>query len=303
MATFTANFPELMETRMKQIFFMNFTQVPQTHREIMQHQTSTKSHEDRMRVAGLGRFALKPEGSPIAFDDPVQGSRIRTVHSTSALGFRATHEAIADDQFNIIDRIPSDLGESARDYQERLAWDVINDGFAAATYTGLDGLGLFSTAHTSIRPGVANQSNSLSPAIALSQTGLETIARMARTTQSEEGRFVSVRQQILVIHEDLAETAYVLLNSAYKPGSGDNDVSTVVSTRTGMKVVATPYKTSTTNWSVHDAPGRNSLQWNDREILNFSEMKDADTLDRKYYAMFRSSTQFSEWRGNFGSNA
>ncbi len=302
MATFSANTPELLSTLEKEIFFKNFTQAPQKFRDLFSVKTSSKAYEDRLRVAGLGTFQTKPEGTPVAFSDPIEGTRRRVIHTTYALGFRVTKESYADDQWDIIKQMPADLGDSGRDHQERIAWDLINDGFSGTRHTGLDGLSLFNTAHTRLRPELGTQSNSLSPAVALSITGLETIMTLASTTQSEEGRYVDLEQSTLLIEPTEEHNAYVLLNTQKKSGSTDNDASTVVSSRSGLTVLATPFKTATRSWSIHARPGKNSLQWNDRETMDFDRAKDADTFDMKFYASYRASVQFSEWRNNWGSN-
>lgn len=302
MATLSGNFPELLETRDKEIFFKKYTQQEQKFRSLFSVKPSTKAHEDRMRVAGLGTFQSKPEGTPVAFSDPIEGTRRRVIHTTYALGYRATMEAIADDQWDILDQMPADLGDSARDHQERVAWDLINDGFDGNRHTGLDAAALFGT-HTALRPEVNQaQTNELTPAVQLSITGLETIMTSAMTTLSEEGRYIDLSNSLLVIHPTEAHNAYVLLETVQKSGSADNDVSTVVSSRSGLTPLITPFKTSTRSWSVHDSPGRNSLVWNDRMGLDFARGKDADTFDQKHYGYYRASVMFSEWRGNWGSN-
>jgi len=302
MATFSANTPEILSTLEKDIFFKNFTMQEQKFRMLFESKTSTKAYEDRMRFAGLGTFQVKPEGTPIAYSDPVEGTRRRVLHTTYALGFRVTMEALADDQWDIIKQMPADLGDSGRDHQERIAWDLINDGHTGARHTGLDGLRLFHTAHTSLRSEVATQSNELSPAVQLSVTGLETIMTMASTTQSEEGRYIDMDQALLVIHPTEQHNAYVLLETVQKSGSADNDVSTVVSSRSGLTPLITPYKTATRSWSVHARPGKNGLCWNDRHTMDFDRAKDSDTFDSKFVAFYRASVMMNDWRNNWGSN-
>ena len=302
MATFSANTPELLSTLEKKIFFKNFTQAPQKFRDLFESKTSKKAYEDRLRVAGLGTFQVKPEGTPVAFSDPIEGTRRRVIHTTYALGFRVTKESFGDDQWDIIQQMPADLGDSGRDHQERIAWDLINDGYAGNRHTGLDGLSLFNALHTRLRPELSTQSNIISPAVALSITGLETIMTLGRTTQSEEGRYVDLDMGLLVIHPTEEHNAYVLLETTQKSGSTDNDVSTVVSTRSGLTPLATPFKTATRSWSIHARPGKNSLAWNDRETMDFDRAKDADTFDMKFYGYYRASVMFSEWRNNWGSN-
>ena len=162
---------------------------------------------------------------------------------------------------------------------------------------------LFQASHTILKGASSTTSNILSPAVALSQTGLESILTLASTTTSDEGRFVDLAPSILLIHPNEQHNAYVLLNTDYKPGSADNDRSTVVSSRSGLRPLEVPYLSSQTNWFVFSPPGKNTLAWNNRKSLTFSRAQDADTFDQKFYGAYRASVMFDEWRGSWGSQA
>lgn len=305
MTTFTANFAEAMETRSKEWFFKNFMQQPLMFPKLFSRRPSTKRFEDRIRAAGFGTFQEKPEGIPVSFDDPIEGTRRRTAHTVFGLGYRATWEAIEDDQWDILDQMPSDLGDSARDHMERTAWAVENDGFAGATFTGLDGLSLYNTAHPSLRPGVGTQSNSLTPALALGIPGLEAALNVARGTLTEEGRQAVVVLRKLLYHQNLQHVAYTLLQTEFRSGSGDNDRSTVASTRSGITPVedqGVPYITSQTAWSVHSSGRKEALLWFDRAQLFFERGRDAVTFDQLHWAAYRAHAAIAEWRGHVGSN-
>lgn len=302
MSTYTHDHPELMETRQKMIVFKAYAQQSQQGFKLFKRVPHTTGFVDRMKMAGLPKFRLKGEGAPVAFADPVQGTRVREVIQTFALGYRASHEAMRDDQHDILNKVPADLGDAARDYQESLMADLINDQFTGTFYTGLDGLALMSASHTSLRPEVGLRSNLVSPAADLDVTGLEAILTLRRTTQSEEGRYIEVGGSTLAVHPSLEHRAYVLLNTALRPGTANNDVSTVVSSRSGLTVMSWSFKSSLTNWSVHDTPEKNGLEVRERETLTFAEAKDSDTFDRKFYGYFRWKVLMNDWVGNFGSN-
>jgi hypothetical protein len=306
MGTFTFNHPELLERDEKDIFFKNFAMIPLLYTKLFTTKKSTKAYEDGMRVAGLGTFHTKPEGTPIGFDDPVSGARARTVHTTYGLGFRVTMEMSEDDQEDIIRQMPADLGDSARDHQERLAWSLVNDGFAGATYTvladGAAAVSLCNATHTALKTGTT-QSNILSPAVALSMTGLESMMNLASLTTSEEDRYQDTAISTLVFHPNLQHTAHVLLETEFRPGTSDNDRSTVVSSKSGITPLVrqgVPYLTSTTAWF---GSGRNDLTWNNRKSLTFDRSKDSDSFDSKFMAHYRASVMVREWRGFWGSNA
>lgn len=307
MGTFTFNHPELLERDEKDIFFKNFGMIDLMYPLLFKIKPSTKAYEDGMRVAGLGTFHTKAEGTPVGFDDPVSASKVRTVHTTYALGFRVTMEMVEDEQEDIIKQIPADLGDSARDHQERLAWSLVNDAFSGSTYTGLvDGaaaVSLCNGTHTALKTGTT-QSNILSPAVALSVTGLEDLMNQASITTSQEDRFINIRPTKLIYHPNLQHQAHVLLQTENRTGSADNDKSTVVSSQSGIVPLingGVPYLSSTTAWFL--AADNADLTWNDRKGLTFDQAKDSDSFDLKHYAHYRASVMFREWIGFWGSNA
>jgi len=302
MATFTAAFADLLERQEKAIWFRKMTNVVRKREQLFNIVASDKAYEDRQRVAGLGRVALKPEGTPVAFDDPVIGTRIRTVHDTFALGWRRTMEMGQDDLFHVMDRMTEELADSVLDKQERIAWGLLDDGFAGTTYTGLDGLALFSTAHTNLKLG-GTQSNMLSPAVALGTTGIEAMRTLAKTTTNEEGRYIDLKYSTLVIHPNLEWQAQVLLDTEYEVDSSNNNINTVNRARSGLSILDVPYLTSETAWSIHAPKSQHSLTINNRMSPEFDSAGDPDTKDQKFYACFRESAMFSGWRGHWGSNA
>lgn len=297
MASISPQFFELMETRQLGIFFTHLTMIEELFSQLFQRKPSSKAYEDRIRVAGFGTLVTKREGEPITFDDPVQGTRIRTLHAVYALGWRATQELMDDEQHGVMDQMSADLGKSVADHRERIAFNFIN---SAATSTVLENENLASTTHTNIKDG-ATQSNDLSPAVDLSTTGLETIMNLAMTTTSEEGRFIRLMPKILLIHPNLQHRAYELLQTEFKVDSADNNRNTIASSRSGLRTLEVPYLTNTDGWSVHAAPGENGLTWYDRREPTFRQAPDADTEDRKHYALYRAHATGNEWRGNWFS--
>lgn len=307
MGTFTFNHPELLEADQKEIFFKEFSQQELMHPLLFKMLTSNKGYEDGMKVAGLGTFHTKPEGTPFGFDDPVSAPKVRNVHTVFGLGYRVTMEMADDDQHAIIDQIPADLGDSARDHMERVAWALPNDAFAGSTFTGLtDGaaaVSLCNATHTNLKTGTT-QSNILSPAVSLSTTGLESLMNTASLTTSDEDRFINTEATTLVYHPNLQHTAHVLLKTEFEAGTSLNSRSTVVSSQSGitpLRAKGVPYLTSETAWFLSSPAA--DLRWYTRTPLTFDQAKDSDTLDRKFYGYYRAHVSFYEWRGFWGSNA
>ena len=299
MATFTLQHPELLDDREKEIFFKRYAMREEMYTKIARMRRSTKAYEQAMRVRGLGTFTLKPEGAPIGYTDPISGPVVRTVHSTYARGFRVTEEMLDDDQWDIIEKQPADLSDSAKDHRENLFWGSINNAFT--TFTGLDGLSLINTAHTRL-DGSATDSNQLSPGLALSVGALQAITTMAETTQTEEGRFTLIPQKWLVHHPNLSHKAKELLKSQFNPETSDNAINTVATTETGLMSFSVPYLADQDDWFVFADSENHSVTWFDRKDLTFDSSTDPATKDRLYDARYRAHVAARDWRGVWGSN-
>lgn len=296
---FSAQHAELLETTAKEMFFKQFSMRPVIFRQILRVRSSTKAFEDGMRVQGVGTLALKREGTPITYTDPISGARVRAFHSTYGRGCRFTEEMWDDDQWEIMNQMPADLGDSARDHQETLAHAPINGAFVSTTYSTLDGQPLISTAHTNL-DSTATFSNRLSPDLALSVTGLRAVTVLAVQTKSEEDRFVSIRQKTLLVPPDLMHTAQELLESQFDPETSTNAVNTVAMSRSGLSPVTSPYLTSSTAWYV--IGDMHSMTWYDRKPITPDSGTDSHTKDFLFDIRYRALVRDLDWRGWWGSN-
>lgn len=296
MATLRGNLPEVYEARMAELFFKRLTMEPLIYPRVANIKPSSKAYEDAFRVSGLGTFQLKPEGTPIAFDDPVQGDRVRIIHDTYALGFRVTMEAREDAQYNVISDMPSDLGDSGRDHQENVFWTVFNNG--ATTVTALDGVVFFAATHAALKPKnplVNAQSNILVPGVALSTVGLEAMHQNLRMTLSEEDRQTPMKMTQLLVHPANYYEATRLLESTQAPGSGDNDVN--VMNRFGIEIIDVPYLTDEDNYFGGTDKSRHGVVYHNRKELTFSSGKDTVTMDDMFTSHYRASVGVRDWRG------
>jgi phage major head subunit gpT-like protein len=291
--------PELLEKRMRRVYFNEYRMIAPIYTKIANVIKSGQAHEDVIDVSGLGTLALKPEGTPISYDDPVQGTRKRTVHSTYALGFRVTMECQQDELYGIINRMPSDLGDATRDHKERIFFGILNGAFGT-TITGLDGLALCSTAHTLLKD-TATVSNMASPGVELGVTGLEAALTNFSLTVNHSNRYINITPQHLVIHPNEQHNAVQLLKTQKEPFTAENQVSTVSTSQTGITDIQSPYLTDTDAWFVVSGKKQHTLIWYDRMPVTFSNSKDSQTKDSLFDAMYRASVTFDDWRGVYGS--
>ena len=301
MTTFRGTAPDVFEARQAKLFYAEYAQDPELFKTLFNMLSSSKAYEDAFRMSGLGTFVAKAEGTAISYSDPVQGPRRRTVHTTYALGFRVTMEAEADAQYDVIDRMPGDLAESAKNHRETLAWGALEDTFDGTTYTGLDGLSLVSTVHTTLRPEVGTLSNEISPGVALSETGLEAAMQRMLDTQDENGRQIgtSIKAKWLVTGTSLTYLAQKLLKTEKKFDSADHNVSIVATSQSGIQDLASPQIADANDWWL--VANKHGLNWYDRERLTTDSGRDNNSKDRFFDAFYRASIMFTDWRGLIGS--
>lgn len=306
MATTRGIAPELLEPWVSDIFFKRFKDRQRQYESIFNVMPSSRAFEDDFEVAGLGTYTIKPEGVPLQYDNPVQGDRRRVVMLTYALGFRVTMEMMEDDQHGIISKLPSDLSDSAYYSMETLAFGVINDAFAGSTYTGLpegDGTrrSLCNTGHVFLRSPGSTWSNSLSPAVALSVSGIEAAITMFRTQKNEEERYTVLTPKTLLCREDLYWTAHKLLTGDKEAFTADNTANIIA--QQGLQTVTSPHITSTTAWWLLTEKSDHTLHFYNRKTLTFGESTDSDTFDKKYQSHYRAAVCFKKGLGVVGSNA
>jgi hypothetical protein len=310
MATFRGLLPETLEPFVNTIYFKTLKQIKLLYPEIFANKPTGLAFVDEFSVAGLGRFVQKPEGTPAAFSDPVQGDRRRTLVLTWALGFRVTMEMREDEQHGIVAKMPADLAESARDSQDRLAWGLINVAFTAADDTANtclpegDGTrrSLFDTGHVPLRNPGATQTNRLNPGVALGTAGMETALTIFRTQQGEEERFVNVEPNKLLIHPDNEFVAVQLLDSDKEVNTAENQVNAVSRARLGLSVCQSPYITDTDSWSLWNT-AKSPADWISRKALTGPQRStDSQSFDSIYISHYRAAVQYNgNWRAAVGS--
>ena len=302
MATFSGSFAELLEPRLRTAYFRQYTQVPLLYPQCFNVMKSTRAFEDVVKVGGFGPLAVKGEGQPIAYDDPIQSDRKRTVHTVYGLGFRVTTEMMDDDLYNVIEKMPKDLGDSTRNHQEVLAWNVFNTGFVATTHAIIGGGAML--ANQTLIKSLGTYRNDLNPAVALSVTGIEDIMILARTMPDESGRFMQIKVANLIVPSALDfEAARLLETTRGEPGTDENQINTVAANRLGIKVIVCPYLTSETAWFMTAQKSQHTLNWFNRKPIKFDSGKDFATKDALYDVSYRAHVTVDNWQGVWGSNA
>lgn len=249
MPTSTRTLSGFFENIYREVVDLSMRVQPDEHPMVMRVLTSDRNFERFKTYAGLGRPQVKPELSPIQFDDPIEGPHREVEHQTTAIGFKISYEAMEDDKFGIGSQTAGSLGDSLREgYEEDFAalWNncLATDGNPVLTY---DGVSIANDAHVPLGQGVATQDNLFTGDVSLSL--LQSFRYHFRNLVNDRGlRNQGHRLATVIIAPDA--TTEPLLDqmiggTGMQPFTADNTVHELAELRTQIKKVVYSYMTDT----------------------------------------------------------
>ena len=298
MAISRAQLVKELEPGLNALFGLEYKNYANEHSQIFDTENSDRAFEEEVMLSGFGNAGVKPEGQSVNYDAATETFTARYTHETLALAFSITEEAIED---NLYDRLASRytkaLARSMANAKQVKAANVLNRGFNSS-YTGGDGLELFSTAHVIVS---GTEQNELSTAADLNETSLEQAMIDIAALTDERGLKIAAQGRKMVVPSALQFTAERLLKSVGRTGTADNDISAVVSMNViPQGYVVNHYLTDTDAWFIKtDVP--NGLKHFVRAPIKTAMEGDFETGNVRYKARERYSFGWSDWRGVFGS--
>jgi len=298
MAISRAQLVKELEPGLNALFGLEYKNYANEHSQIFDTENSDRAFEEEVMLSGFGNAGVKPEGSSVNYDAATETFTARYTHETLALAFSITEEAIED---NLYDRLASRytkaLARSMANAKQVKAANVLNRGFNSS-YTGGDGLELFSTAHVIVS---GTEQNELSTAADLNETSLEQAMIDIAALTDERGLKIAAQGRKMIVPSALQFTAERLLKSVGSTGTADNDISAVVSMNViPQGYVVNHYLTDTDAWFIKtDVP--NGLKHFVRAPIKTAMEGDFETGNVRYKARERYSFGWSDWRGVFGS--
>lgn len=260
---------------------------------------SIKHDEDHGSISGFTNFTEKtPQAEPDE-DSPVQQFRKQFVHVEYAKQSKIDRTVIDDSRFEFFSRFGPLLGQSAvRTFEESAAKTFVNSFTGSDGGLAEDGLSLCNSAHVNVDSG-NSQSNSGSTALSFSAVG-DTRVSMRKFTDYR-GQKISVRPDLLIVPEDLEQTAFEIVRSSGDPTSG-NLKANFHNGRFGA--VVWRELTSTTNWWMADSiMMANELLWYWRIVLEIFGDGSLMKGTRSIGGYYRSSFGALDWRWVYGQNA
>lgn len=267
--------------------------------EIFEKHTSDKQIELDVEMKMMGLGAIRPEGSPTNYQDMGQRYVTQYVNRYVSAGFVITRAAIKDNLYRAeFPKQAQSLKDSLDQTKEVLGATVINNGFNTS-YPGGDGQPLFSASHP-IDGGTV--SNTFTVQADLNETSLENALVQIQQFQNVAGLRVMVQPKKMIVPPQLQWTANRILNSQFRTGTGNNDISAVYNTNAvpdGYRV--NQFLTDTNAWFLL-TNAQQGLKYFDREAYETSMFSDMDTDNLKAKAIARYSFGWSNWRAAFGSS-
>ena len=287
-----------LEPGLNALFGLEYATYENQHAEIFDTENSDRAFEEEVMLSGFGAAAVKPEGTSVNFDNATESFTARYSHETVALAFSITEEAVEDNLYDKIStRYTKALARSMAHTKQVKAANVLNNGFNSS-FTGGDGVELFSSAHPTTS---GNQRNELATASDLNETSLEQAMIDIAAFADDRGLKVAAKARKMIIPSALQFTADRLMNSAGRTATSDNDINAI--RNMGMipeGYVVNNYLTDTDAFFIKtDVP--NGMKHFQRAAVATSMEGDFETGNVKYKARERYSFGFSDWRGMFAS--
>lgn len=295
-----AQFKKELQEGLNTVFGLEYKQYPEQWRDSFDISISKKSYEEDVLLVGFGAAATKREGAGLQYDEGSEGWTARYIHETVALGFSITEEAVEDNLYGDIGaKYAKALARSLQHTKEVKGANVLNNGFSAS-FTGGDGVALFSTAHPLVGGGTF--SNTFTTQADLSEASLED-ALIAISNFVDDRRIpVSVMATKLIVPPALMFTAERLTKTMGRPGTADNDVNASKSMGMltgGMRV--NQRITDTNSWFLKtDCP--DGLKHFVRKGVSRGMEGDFETGNLRYKARERYVNGWTNPRGAFGSS-
>ena len=281
------------------LFGLEYQKYGEQHTEIFESETSERSFEEETKLSGFGQAPVKDEGSSISYDNAQEAWTSRYTHETIALGFSITEEAVEDNLYDSLSsRYTKALARAMAYTKQTKAAAVLNNGFNSS-YTGGDGVELFSTAH----PLVSGGTNSNEPATAsdLNETSLEAAVIQIAAWTDERGLLIAAKPKKLIIPPALQFVATRLLETEGRVGTAENDINAIMNNGVVPEgYTVNKFLTDDDAWLLTtDVP--NGLKHFKRAAMATGMDGDFDTGNVRYKARERYSFGWSDPLGIFGS--
>jgi len=283
------------------LFGLEYNRYGEEHKEIYEIETSERSFEEEVKLAGFGAAPVKAEGAGITYDAAQEAYVARYTHETIAMGFAITEEAVEDNLYDSLSARYTKALARAMAYTKQVKAASILNNATSGSYLYGDGKALLATDH----PLVNGATNSNRPAAHadLNETSLENAIIAMASWTDEKGLLIAAKARKLVVPPALMFVASRLLDGAKneRPGTADRDINAILTNSAIPEgYTVNHWLTNTTQWFLlTDVP--NGLKHFVRAPVKQEMLGDFETGNARYKARERYSFGVSDPLGIYGS--
>lgn len=292
------SFPDALDKAIKTVYFEQYKEESPVYSQIFSVRTDDSDYVKDSEISGFGNAILKTEGANISLGEINQAYDVTFTHRTWGLGFIITEEMMEDNRIDLMKKLASSLPKAFPRTYETESAAIFNNGFTSGTYG--DGVYFFSASHP--RPdGGAVQSNLLTVAADLSDTSLKAAIVQMNKMRGLKGERLNLTPDILVVPPDIGPEAYTILNTQKITGSGNNDISYIVS-KYNLKPIEWKYLSDTDAWFL-GAKERQNVVFYWRKKPDLKQDLYISSRDVEYNSVMRFSVGIgpSGWRSFIGT--
>jgi len=272
-----------------------FRRYPDEWKKWMTTRTSQQAYEESGYVSGFGFLKQKPEGTPVNYDERIQGPTKRWVHDTWALGARISQEAIEDVLYGIMKTITKDLGVSAAATRHLLATRMLMTGDVTTYHTAGDGLALFSGGHLRLDGGTWSN---LAVAATPTEASLAAAIQNFENITDHRGKRYDQKAKAIICGPVWEFRFEKLLGSEYEPETANNAVNAVKRRRKLDLII--DHEITDNRWFIMgDKDSDIGFIWFDRIKPSISRHGDPDTGDAKFIIRQRHSCECNDPRSMY----
>jgi phage major head subunit gpT-like protein len=248
-------------------------------------------------VASFGQVPVKTEGAAVTYEDLASGFDGTFQADTYELAFRASKEALDDEQEEVVSDAARALGSSLNYTYDIDHANIFNNGFSSTTGAP-DGVALFSTSHPLIGGGTNQNRPTTDGDLSVAQ--LRVAINDIANTRDDAGKILHWRPKVLFVSYNQKWLAMELLGSELRADTADNAINAFKDD--GLTVVATPYLTDTNAFFLLAEPSKHNVRTYWREKPNVLHDWDFETSSMKVKIRARWKRGWADWRGVYGTS-
>lgn len=292
----STDFRSIVEPILSDEFDGVYTQRKDEWKSIFKTEDGAKrSYQEEPVLYGMGAAPELADGSPVTYDAGGVLYIKRYTYSVYGLAFALTKVLVEDgDHIKIGQIFARHLAQSLIETKETVLANHLNRAFNAS-YVGGDQVSLSNAAHPILG---STFSNVLATPAALSQTSLEQILIQLRSAVDNTGKRIKLDAKQLIVPPSLMLQAEVLLKSALRTGTANNDINPLKGKLADTTVVSR--LTSNTAWWLQ-TDASEGLKFLTRRAMEKSMEGDFETDSMRYKATERFGSGWTDPRCLFGT--